>query len=116
MNRWLAMILTCFAIAFGPIAPVASLACAPRVEGCGESCCCGDESACPCIDSAPDEPKQPAAPARSGEDVRPVLLPPEPATNALAAPQTVGATDAAPSPVVALGSVRSQALLCRWRT
>lgn len=116
MIRSLATLLLSLTLAFGWSARAVSVLCGPSEEGCCETCCCGDESACPCIDSAPDVPKQPPAPVRVGEDTRPVLLPPEPVTQAIAPRPSPVVAAAAPVSVRPMGGVRSQALLCRWRT
>lgn len=116
MIRSLATLLLSLTLAFGWSAGAVSVLCGPSEESCGETCCCGDESACPCIDSAPDVPKQPPAPIRIGEDTRPVLLPPEPVTRAVPQSPSPVVAAAAPVRVQAQGGVRSQALLCRWRT
>lgn len=121
MNRWLAMLLTCLTLAFGPGVQAVIAACQPAVsvtaaDACGEVCCCGDESQCPCVQSTPDRPDLPPAPTRPTTDSRPLLLPIPEATVTLVIQPASRPVIATARRVAIESSVRSQALLCRWRT
>ncbi|MBY0113520.1 MAG: hypothetical protein K2Y21_11910 [Phycisphaerales bacterium] len=120
MTRWFLMLLTCLTLALGPSVNGIVAACQPvpvaSESGCGDECCCGDETQCPCVHRAPEHSDPTPTTPRPTTDARPLLLP--------------GPGDAAPMIVVAIGGdphhgavrvplaskVRSQALLCRWRT
>jgi hypothetical protein len=121
MNRWLAMLLTCLTLALGPGVQAVIAACQPvlpttAADACGDACCCGDESQCPCVQSTPDRSDLPLAPTRPTTDSRPLLLPIPEATVSVVIEPALRPVIITTRRVAIASSVRSQALLCRWRT
>lgn len=119
MNRWFAMLFACLALALGPGVHGIAAACQPGPAidtSCGDECCCGDESACPCVHSTPDRSELPPATPRPANDTRPILI-------SVPSPVLAWLVEIAPRPAAFFAprdrvepAVRSQALLCRWRT
>ena len=119
MIRWLAIFLTAITLAFGPAVPVIAALCEPPAvsnDPCGPSCCCPDESQCPCVQSAPEPRELPPATPRPTGDVRPVLLPlPTPGFELVADAARSAAFASFPREP-AVSAVRVQVRLCRWHT
>lgn len=119
MTRWLLMLLTCLTLALGQSVSGMAAACQPvpaaSDSGCGEGCCCGDETQCPCVQRAPDHSdKTPSAP-RPTSEARPLLLPLPGEGTAMIVVSAGGVVPLVAFRAPAASKVRSQARLCRWR-